>query len=434
MIEYRTVKGSATASGGSLTGLVTPFNVETTIGDLKSGGFREQIAPGAFKKTLQERDVVLLFNHNTDMPLARTSVPDGPGSLTLREDPKAGLRADSTPVQTSYGKDLMALTRSGVVKGMSFGFEVIKDSWTDDEGRASNSMVGTHRTVQEVRLHEVSAVTFPAYESTSLSARDAIRAARGSERRSDSDESDGMATCIGCDEPVSMDDSECSNCGRVLDESDTDGRRAADPKKPYGDVAYADPKNGKYPIDTEAHAKAAWAYINMPKNAAVYPLNGVSLASVKAKIEAALKKFGVKVSEQNSMKLAVEWEELIESYEVDRRDADMPENPEVDQDSPLAHMLQGIDASLDAAFVELGDIDRNSLPEQVNQFIDLVTAAHLIAGKALHETDIPDPDNPMNDAEYEESDESERAEFVPEAEYADLYAAWHERIRFDLEF
>ena len=38
--------------------------------------------------------------------------------------------------------------------------------------------------------------------------------------------------------------------------------------KPYGDVKYADPKNGKYPIDTAEHAKAAWAYINMPKNAA----------------------------------------------------------------------------------------------------------------------------------------------------------------------
>ena len=42
--------------------------------------------------------------------------------------------------------------------------------------------------------------------------------------------------------------------------------------KPYGNVTYADPKNGKYPIDTKAHAKAAWSYINMPKNAAKYPV------------------------------------------------------------------------------------------------------------------------------------------------------------------
>ena len=74
----------------------------------------------------------------------------------------------------------------------------------------------------------------------------------------------------------------------------------ADNPKPYGNVTYADPKNGKYPIDTAAHAKAAWAYINMPKNAAKYPLNGVTLSSVKARIKAACAKFGIDVSEGNS--------------------------------------------------------------------------------------------------------------------------------------
>src|SRR5215472_6344720 len=67
--------------------------------------------------------------------------------------------------------------------------------------------------------------------------------------------------------------------------------------KPYGDVAYADPKNGKYPIDTEAHIRAAWSYINMPKNAAVYPLNGVTLESVKSKIRAAMKRIGADVGD-----------------------------------------------------------------------------------------------------------------------------------------
>jgi HK97 family phage prohead protease len=66
--------------------------------------------------------------------------------------------------------------------------------------------------------------------------------------------------------------------------------------KPYGDVKYADPKNGKYPIDTEAHCRAALAYISMPKNAAMYPLNGVTLSEVKGRIVAACKKFGIEVS------------------------------------------------------------------------------------------------------------------------------------------
>jgi HK97 family phage prohead protease len=65
-------------------------------------------------------------------------------------------------------------------------------------------------------------------------------------------------------------------------------------------VAYADPKNGKYPIDTKAHAAAAWSYISKPENAAKYPLNGVTLSAVKARIRAACRKFGITISEGNS--------------------------------------------------------------------------------------------------------------------------------------
>jgi uncharacterized protein len=74
----------------------------------------------------------------------------------------------------------------------------------------------------------------------------------------------------------------------------------ADSTKPYGDVKYADPKNGKYPIDTEAHIRAAWSYINMPKNASAYPLNGVTLSEVKARIKAAMKGLGADVGDGDS--------------------------------------------------------------------------------------------------------------------------------------
>ena len=78
------------------------------------------------------------------------------------------------------------------------------------------------------------------------------------------------------------------------------GRSAvADSNKPYGNVTYADPKNGKYPIDTHDHAKAAWAYINMPKNAAMYPMNGVTRSEVKDRIRAAMKKLGADVADSD---------------------------------------------------------------------------------------------------------------------------------------
>jgi HK97 family phage prohead protease len=70
--------------------------------------------------------------------------------------------------------------------------------------------------------------------------------------------------------------------------------------KPYGDVKYADPKNGKYPLDTEAHIRAAWSYINMPKNASQYPMNGVTLSEVKARIKAAMDKLGADVADSSN--------------------------------------------------------------------------------------------------------------------------------------
>lgn len=81
---------------------------------------------------------------------------------------------------------------------------------------------------------------------------------------------------------------------------------ADNPKQPYGDVPYADPgyqKDGKkrYPIDTAAHVKAAWSYINQSDNAAQY--TSEQLAAIKGRIKAAAKKFGIEISsdQQNSV-------------------------------------------------------------------------------------------------------------------------------------
>ena len=70
--------------------------------------------------------------------------------------------------------------------------------------------------------------------------------------------------------------------------------------EPYGDVAYADPGyrgEKKYPIDTPDHIRAAWAYINVPKNAAFY--NAKQLAQVKQRIKAAAAKAGIEISDSS---------------------------------------------------------------------------------------------------------------------------------------
>ena len=115
--------------------------------------FIERIAPGAFKRSLQSRnDVKLLWNHDSGEPLASTRS----GTMRLVEDSK-GLRVEAELAPTTRGKDLSILMQRGDIDKMSFGFNVQSDSWSPD---------GNIRTLESVRLLEVSIVTFPAYESS----------------------------------------------------------------------------------------------------------------------------------------------------------------------------------------------------------------------------------------------------------------------------
>jgi HK97 family phage prohead protease len=122
--------------------------------------FSERIAPGAFRKTLSETpDVRLLINHE-GLPLARTKN----GTLTLSED-EVGLRFDADLPDTSEARDLWTLIQRGDVDQMSFAFRVIRQKWSADR---------TERTLTEVSLADgdVSVVTYPAYPTTSVEARE----------------------------------------------------------------------------------------------------------------------------------------------------------------------------------------------------------------------------------------------------------------------
>jgi hypothetical protein len=66
-------------------------------------------------------------------------------------------------------------------------------------------------------------------------------------------------------------------------------------EREYGDVAFADPTNKKYPIDTPEHVRAAWSYINHKDNAAKYDRSEV--AAIKDRIRQAAKTHDVEISE-----------------------------------------------------------------------------------------------------------------------------------------
>lgn len=122
------------------------------------GGFVEYVERGAFSRSLKSRnDVMLLWNHDAGQPLASTRS----GTMKLTED-EVGLRVEARLPQTTLGKDLSVLLREKIVGKMSFGFNVIKDSWNSE---------GTERRLKSVRLFETSLVVWPAYPQTEATVR-----------------------------------------------------------------------------------------------------------------------------------------------------------------------------------------------------------------------------------------------------------------------
>jgi len=137
----------------TIKGHAAVFNV------IEDGGwFREQVAPGAFSESLKTDDIRALWNHNTEIVIGRNKN----GTLRLKED-KKGLYIEIDPPNTSAAKDAVELIRRGDVSQMSFGFQVKKATWREEEDEKDL------RTIEEVKLWEVSPVTFPFYDATDIS-------------------------------------------------------------------------------------------------------------------------------------------------------------------------------------------------------------------------------------------------------------------------
>ena len=144
----------AEGDGMSFTGYASVFNSPSE--DL--GGFIEYVAPGAFRRSLQSRnEVKLLWNHDAGEPLASLRG----GTMQLVEDER-GLKVTAQLPNTTRGRDVAELLRTKVIDSMSFGFNVIKDSWSAD---------GKTRTLESVRLFEASIVSFAAYPATTATVR-----------------------------------------------------------------------------------------------------------------------------------------------------------------------------------------------------------------------------------------------------------------------
>ena len=155
------------AAGPKIGGTAAVFNSLS----LDLGGFREQIAPGAFHSSLhysRSRPIKSFFNHDPSMVLGRTDNK----TLTL-EETEHGLAFEVTPPETSWAADLLTSMKRGDVRDASFAFRTKKDEWElSADGKTQV------RTLLDVELFEVGPVTSGAYPAADSQVR-AMLEARG---------------------------------------------------------------------------------------------------------------------------------------------------------------------------------------------------------------------------------------------------------------
>jgi HK97 family phage prohead protease len=199
------------------------------------------VLPGAFKKTFADWN-----RAKAPMPLIdqhQLSSDGVIGSVTHMAEDQYGAKVRAKFASTQKAQDIRLKMIEGHIRGMSFTYEALKSH----RGTFSGKSV---RFLDELRVYEATVSPFPVNQLAVASAK------------------------------------------------------AKDPKKPYGDVAYADPgyqSDGvhRYPLDSETHCRAAWSYIHQADNRKLYTSEQLSL--IEGRIRAALKKYGVTASESASL-------------------------------------------------------------------------------------------------------------------------------------
>ena len=148
--------------GDHVTGRPIVYNSRTDL-----TFFDEIIEPGALDGA-DLKDVRFLINHNLDMiPLARSRNNNKNSTMQMETD-KDGMkiRVNLDTQNNSESKNLYSAIKRGDITGMSFMFTIKEDKWENMDTEHP-----TRRILKIGKVMEVSAVTFPAYEETEISAR-----------------------------------------------------------------------------------------------------------------------------------------------------------------------------------------------------------------------------------------------------------------------
>lgn len=156
------VRAEENERGHVITGRPIVYNSRTDI-----GLFDEIIVPGALNTT-DLTDVRFLVNHDTSrIPLARSRRNNGNSTMQLTVDEMGmAIRVDLDTENNAEARALYSAVERGDISGMSFLFGVRGDDWDN-----LDSDHPTRRITDISTVVEVSAVTFPAYDSTEINAR-----------------------------------------------------------------------------------------------------------------------------------------------------------------------------------------------------------------------------------------------------------------------
>lgn len=136
--EFKFALNEDNSNLGTFSGYASKFGVVDSYNDM--------VMPGAFKKTLRDKEgvVPLLWSHDVATPI---------GLIRARED-KIGLKVEGElNLDVAKSNEIRSLMKQGVVKGLSIGYQTVKE--------AIDELTGA-RQLKEVSLWEVSAVVFPA--------------------------------------------------------------------------------------------------------------------------------------------------------------------------------------------------------------------------------------------------------------------------------
>ena len=156
------VRAEETERGKVITGRPIVYNSRTDI-----GFFDEIIESGALDNA-DLTDVRFLVNHDlSKIPLARSRRNNGNSTMLLTVDAEGmGIRVDLDTENNTEARALYSAVERGDISGMSFMFGVRDEEWDNLESEHPTRRIKAISTVVEV-----SAVTFPAYNSTTINAR-----------------------------------------------------------------------------------------------------------------------------------------------------------------------------------------------------------------------------------------------------------------------